>query len=706
MHEDISCGTKFEEIDFKKADLQHLYKVAPFINENKTDIVKSWASLESNKFIFEKFEIDSSIFQVTFGIPVVEYFIGVLDRTKELGNCPIMQKFINFLVEKDINARDIFILCMGLRRTIFNYLIQYGQFTQTLDICHDEFSDVFDTNLSGVLHVFTEIRDKRELEVQQEQLKAKHNEKLQKVIKKQKKQLQQILNFQASSLCVLKNEKITIANKAFLEMIGIKSLQYFQDDNTYSLSFLSKKETKTELKEPQEYQEWFKQLLDDKKDAKVVIYNKIKNNYKNYNLHISKVPESEEEFILSFIDVEEYEEKLQNLQEKAFIDPITNIANNLKYEESLKNILLNKETENKDIMVLHLNLDFYDSEHFSIDTINTIMKHVTDFLKDILPSYKLLSRTSSSDFSIILEDLAEDKVKILAKFIKDTLSTIEVGVSNKIVSNILLIKPQEDDCFDDITIRQNKLLKEVYDLGGNLILDDAEIFNEMQTLKQQEGQIFNLLEKQKKKKTPFDSYFLFEETTLSNNLQIQTINPRKGTVTFKILNQNIKGLDNGEVHLTYKGFNLYIAGQTVESNTKNRTITIAHLIFTENSFNQRNQLRVTTQLFFSVNLKYKKSMLLGYVSNISLNSILLITKDIGSLTMGQKVVIESSLQKDEKIIDIVLEGVATTIKRTKGDYHIVVSFEASSDLEKKLTEYISWRQLSIARQYKNLTQLA
>jgi len=133
----------------------NLLAIAHNIENSRENIASQWIDIPTVKAIFLSYKISPNKFKNGFGIPIIEYFIAVVREEKSSGNCPIMSKLVNFLLEKNITPKDVFDICMGLRRTLVFYLFKQEWIKyNTLEVM-DEVASIFDANLSGVLAIFT-----------------------------------------------------------------------------------------------------------------------------------------------------------------------------------------------------------------------------------------------------------------------------------------------------------------------------------------------------------------------------------------------------------------------------------------------------------------------------------------------------------------------------------------------------------------------
>jgi len=139
-----------------KNQIPDLLSISEIIEYNCVNIVTHWTQVQTVKAVFEAKKISAKKFIDNYGIAILEYFIAVIRKEKELGNCPVMSKLINYMLSKGITPREVFDIFMGLRKTLINFVLKQDIVLKNPSLFLEELSNMFDANLSGVLDVFTD----------------------------------------------------------------------------------------------------------------------------------------------------------------------------------------------------------------------------------------------------------------------------------------------------------------------------------------------------------------------------------------------------------------------------------------------------------------------------------------------------------------------------------------------------------------------
>ena len=129
-----------------------LEKNIDFLVNAKEQIIDNWIAFEEVRKILYKHDIEASYFKEYFAIAILNYYIGVVKKEKEIGDCPVMATFLDFLKEHDVSSAELFLICTHFRRSMLDILFDFGCINKKL---FDEVSYVFDLNFSGVLDQYS-----------------------------------------------------------------------------------------------------------------------------------------------------------------------------------------------------------------------------------------------------------------------------------------------------------------------------------------------------------------------------------------------------------------------------------------------------------------------------------------------------------------------------------------------------------------------
>jgi len=243
-------------------------------------------------------------------------------------------------------------------------------------------------------------------------------------------QLQTVIDAQKSLIITRTHDKIINVNRAFLEFFNIDSLDQFTQNHECISEFFSKDDE--EYYNPNmEGVNWVNYVLRNPlKEHKVMIY-------KNGEPHIfsvdAKMSSKYEMYrvVITLIDISSIEFERRNLILDATTDPLTKVANRLKFDTILKQqIELSKRYDNSFCMIL---LDVYNFKKIN-DTYghpvgDQVLIKLAETLKKSIRKSDTVARWGGEEFAIILPHtkLATGE-KIAEKLRKKVASIREKGL--------------------------------------------------------------------------------------------------------------------------------------------------------------------------------------------------------------------------------------------------------------------------------------
>ncbi|WP_188093742.1 MULTISPECIES: ATP-binding protein [Sulfurimonas] len=129
---------------------------------SKESILHQWASYISVKKILKIHDIEVEQFVNDYGKGVFDYFMGVISSEFEIGDCPTMHNFLDFLKDKDVRADELFDICSHFRKSMIDFSYDSNLNSKML---FDEISFMFDENFKGVLKYYTDTVFQKEQEI-------------------------------------------------------------------------------------------------------------------------------------------------------------------------------------------------------------------------------------------------------------------------------------------------------------------------------------------------------------------------------------------------------------------------------------------------------------------------------------------------------------------------------------------------------------
>ena len=133
------------------------------LKDNQKNIINYWVNTPTVIDVLSKHDIDINVFRDDYAEKILNYYFGVVDGVKEIGDCPVMAAFLQMLKEHDISADELFDICTHARKSMLTVMFDMDIASKEL---FRDISYVFDLNFKGVLMQYSNTVYKLEKEVQ------------------------------------------------------------------------------------------------------------------------------------------------------------------------------------------------------------------------------------------------------------------------------------------------------------------------------------------------------------------------------------------------------------------------------------------------------------------------------------------------------------------------------------------------------------
>jgi len=143
---------KIDRID----KFDHLVPYIDYFEMAKMGLIQQWVRHPDVVQVFHKHRIAPEFFGQYFGVRIVDYAMGVIRNTNQLGYCPVVGVMLIFFEKKQIALEEIFIICTNLKNTLMQFMLEKEiLMRETLN----EISRLIDQNFLGVIHDYMQMHN-------------------------------------------------------------------------------------------------------------------------------------------------------------------------------------------------------------------------------------------------------------------------------------------------------------------------------------------------------------------------------------------------------------------------------------------------------------------------------------------------------------------------------------------------------------------
>ena len=135
------------------------------ISKNEEVILEDWLNHKDVQDIFFEHSIDSKFFKEEYAKKIFAYYMGVINASTQVGDCPVMGEYLDYLYDKDVMPDQLYMICTHFRKSLMH--LAFNTNIMSLEI-YDALSYIIDHNLKGVLQRFRKIISDKNLAIEKQ----------------------------------------------------------------------------------------------------------------------------------------------------------------------------------------------------------------------------------------------------------------------------------------------------------------------------------------------------------------------------------------------------------------------------------------------------------------------------------------------------------------------------------------------------------
>lgn len=649
-----------------------LQEAGKWLTPKVDKIVSLWLQQARVQEIFNRYKISEGKFSQKFAKPILLYNIGVFEGTKEIDNCPIMNKFVDLMVKKHIHSKDIFVMCSSLRSTVVDsFLYEYADIANNMEIV-SKIIYVFDRNLAGVLKNF-DAKNIGEIEKTQENI----------TLRTYVTRLQKILDTQTNIIFKLREQTLFIANQALLDATGMVNLNSFKHRFGHPLEFIDRVQTYETLFQEKNYQQWIEKIVNEHNgDCKISMFHRLMNKNVVMMMKVVKMGEGND-YVFTLQILQESEDSFDTTNYK---DSLTNLASLTKFQFLVEEYLAVTKDENFNLFMIQLDGFKIFNEIKGTQKGESLIKEVASKLEEFFP--KKVARVEQDRFAVIENDLnKEDAMQLIEK-----INLIIQEEAEDIETIAAIVVRQKGETLELMLARADDMLNTLEVDPLKTIIDDTYLA-EKEKLRQKEEKIF-LKEmaklKQQKYKLPISSYYL--EIPIKSDADFIHID--NDSMSVRVRKISIAALKNGEPVYIEMSEGNNVKAFVKEKNPQAGTLILHKFEYVETSPLDRKNVHVEVDKELMINISSTLHSFDGKLESVSIETFKIFCEHIYDLKENTLLTIHAKFDRNEgeysgRVLNII------TLKR---GFKIIVRLSNNYSVEHQLRPYISARQINIIKE--------
>lgn len=515
---------------------------------------------------------------------------------------------------------------------------------------------------------------------------------LEKKIENFNKHMQVILDFQENIVFTIKNEKITFANKKFLNFFQLSSTRELYENNINIADFFVKDE---KYYYPSNKDNWSEDFSKNNEHISLIkILDKKTNIPKIFILKIGFLEEFDET-IATLTDISDFLEhtidKTTNEEASCFFFDQNNIT---KFFTFLKNEIDRSKRHSLPLSVIEFKISTNETAQEAIDKAIKLTSDELDIMDFLL-------RAGDKKFIIVKIDTDLEKANELAKKLNSALKK-ECGLECDF--GIAGLDHREN--LQNLLARAEKLVQYAKNTVGINIKSDYFSAITPNFIQQEKQLIFNKLSNIEKTKKIVKLIYFHHGMKIVKTVKIHSVNPKEEKVILLFIDKQHEsiGADN-QAFLEIDEYISEIGGNIESESLHDGFTTLKNLNFAKISPLKREYIRIGADKDIPVKLHMDNEDIIGSVLDISLKSIAIELSSIKNLALGKIVNVNFSLLIDQKNENLDISSEIYKIEKKGKAYIVVLLFAPSREIKHTITSYITKRQQAILSQINKSSSL-
>ncbi|MBU1927493.1 GGDEF domain-containing protein [bacterium] len=667
-------------------------KISTFMHNKKEHISASWMKNELMVEIFNHHKVSRKKFHEYFGQQIITYFADVLINKQKIGHCPVMNKFIDYMIERNISVKEIFLICMEFRRSMISELLKVKLISPDNLETIDMLSYIFNQNLAGVLEYYQN-KCLNTSEIKNEAVDLSEYEL----------EFQSFLEQQENPAITLSKKNLIHANSAFLDLINVKNIEEFNNKYKSPWDIFDSFEFLDQKFKNKNYSQWLEEVLSNKESVnKVFISQDINKESIAYRVLVSETPckicEESNKYMMTFYPVIQGEE----ITSENYIDDLTNVPNKLKFDLVLESSLSEYQTSKEPVSIIVAKIK--DLEHinqiYGTEMGDVVLQEFADQVVNSFGELGFFARIDGDTFALISKDSSKSSVNLYANSI--------LGLGRSIVFDetidlhpkfsLAIVSFVEGDTKSSVEERIQNLIKDVDEHGSDHIKDDTEIL-EKEIQRVQEQKLFlKECHTLYMTKAALNTTNFYKELPMESKAKIMEVN--KKTILLSLRSIAVHSLQLGnEVYIRRDNPQKDVRCKVLHIDKVKNLIEIGDFDFLTSSPLNRKNLHVQVEKHIPVTLIHDKKHQVAYLKSISVDTVKLVLPTICSFSLNLEIILDIILEWNgvKKSLSIPVEVIKVG-KESAGVFNVIFKLLAAPKQEEILQSFVSHRQREIVQE--------
>jgi len=236
-------------------------------------------------------------------------------------------------------------------------------------------------------------------------------------------ELRSILDSQENMILVFNEEKVSSANKTFLNFFNLQNINEFIEQNRAISSYFIQEENCFYTQES----DWLSEIIQLEDMKRLVRMKNSLNEERIFRVDIKTFFYQTKHFVVSFTDITELQEYTYELQYKATHDSLTKLYNRQKFNEELNKEILREKRYKHNLSILMFDIDDFKNinDTYGHDVGDVVLIDLSKILKQSIRATDYAARWGGEEFMVLLPETSIDETSRIAQTIRENVETYQ-----------------------------------------------------------------------------------------------------------------------------------------------------------------------------------------------------------------------------------------------------------------------------------------
>ncbi len=285
----------------------------------------------------------------------------------------------------------------------------------------------------------------------------------------QKNYLNTILDMQPGMILLVVDEKIVFANHAFLDFFGISG--HITTDEPRNLSSLFGYDSHAP-ENVHQLERCIRSIVEEVAlDNEIPFFN-IDRDKHIFHFSHTVIEQEEGTHLLVFNDISTYKEEQGKLYTLATTDPLTGLANRLRFNEEILQAIRHYQRYEDDTYLIILDIDNFKkiNDTYGHDVGDVAIKSIAQMLNSYTRSSDVCARWGGEEFAIILYNTTEEQAQIVADLLRSRIAEEKHEKIGHLTCSFGMTKIGKGDRVDSLFKRADTALYMAKKEGKNRVI--------------------------------------------------------------------------------------------------------------------------------------------------------------------------------------------------------------------------------------------